>query len=523
MLNSLNKPVLQSLLSQEITIIANASAPAVPTYYIPRYLTRKTRLKPEVFAITCPDVFVFENLSLREIFDLAKGKPVDRSISQIRKLTAKFIALEFPEDLQRISATAKHTPVHLIRKVNEKYFWIKSYGCIQIIQEYIHAEPCVLSEDSFISNVSNQRFVCISDDPGMGKSLLLANICRMTSRTQNKDKNNPHIYLEFSTLLEKCVEYETYCASSSVLNVIADCVSTNDFGKGIILEILKSEKYSAKLFLDGFDEVPHERLHLAIKFLSSFAKKRNSHQVFCSTRRHRQEELEEALCELSYNILPFTYSNQVEFICSFWSHEYKIEKSETLTEFATNVIQSVQERLESNGEEIIGIPLQCAILGEIYSADGIKHSFRKPSNLGVYVEIFSICDMYQMLEKKRLQHLGTSEKIQVKMAHALRAIMLLFPDVSIPEYLCGKYLEKLDNNRVNKLGFMQICLNSPSKSIAGFRFVHRTFAEYFLACLVVDVIFGRVDFPEVFTSSLIKKCLQNSEDKREIKINTHSK
>lgn len=512
--------LLQELLTKQVTVLAKNEIPSVPPYYIPRYLSRRTRLNPEIFSDTCPDVFVIENVTLRKLYQLAKLKRVDRSSSQVRKLTVRFIWLEFPEDFERIANIADRTPVHLIRKHEESFFWVKSRGNLHIIQEYIHTDQDIVEETAFVGRVPKTGTVCFADDPGMGKSLLLANLFQLNLEVSPQ---RVIIYSEFRKLLEICKNLDPHHIKQKVLNVIAESVCASDLGKRILLSLLRADKAVPMVFLDGFDEVDTQNLVRATEIIESLVKWHPLIQVFCCTRQHRQEYLENILGEMSYKIIPFNYSNQMDFFCNFWYHQFQIPATGSLKEFAMNLIKNVKQKLKSKGVEVIGIPLQCAILAEIYSDDAKKYS-HGISKLGIYVEPMSICDMYKFLEKKRFTRLADRQKHHLKLLHALAAITSIFPDLPIPEEIKSYYLKQFDIVEINRLGYMNITKSHhPVISNADIRFVHRTFSEYFLASLMVDVLFGFVKLPEGLTKQLVNSCLQQSKANKHIRLNTIGK
>lgn len=510
--------LLQQLLGDNVIVLAQNNIPSTPPYYIPRLLTRRTRLKPEIFEDACPDVFVFENISLRELHDVARAHHVDRSSTQIRRLTVRFILAEFEEDFEQIAKIAKNTPVHLLQKRDGNFFWRKSRGSLHIIQEYIHPQQEVVTEKDFIGNLPADDSICFADNPGMGKSLLMANLCIQKSTLSN---SGALLYIEFPKLLTLFDKSKTDFAASDALNVVVKMLCTNDLGKRILLELIRLKKLKVDLFLDGFDEIPEFNISLAKAVTSVFVHEPSYFQVYCSTRLHRREKMERIVGALSYTISPFNTCNQIDFLCKFWFHQYKVETTSTLIEFAKHVVKSVKAKLETDGANIIGIPLQCNLLAEIFSSDAMKHSHQgKSTKLGIYVEPLSICDMYQQLEEKRMSNFSKEKAGSLIFHHSLIAVSSIFPNVVIPQSLLESAVKDVDKSDIHRLGYMHDMHNNKPLGIAEFCFAHRTFSEYFLARLVVNVMLGLLHVPTEFSEALLSECLKSSKANKNVRMNT---
>lgn len=516
-LNLLTPSIIHEFLQSEVTVLADIEVPVVPPYYIPRLIIPRTRLNPNIFVDACADIFCIDNISLPEMYELVNGERAEVSSKQLKNLTVRFIVLEDHDHFSHFTRTKEGPPIHFIQKTDDQFIWKKTIGSLQTIQEYIHTDQEIISEEDFTSNVSEDQVICFADEPGMGKSLLLAN---MYMQHLNAKRGNILLYLEFHKLLKICDEFD---ANINILCKIADYVSKNAFGKSLLLHIISSEASHVKLMLDGFDEVPFEKLKAANQVLTKILKDHPNTQIYCSTRLHCRDVLESTICQLSYNIKPFGDSDQMNFFCGFWYHMFQIETTDALKDFAQHVIINARKTLGDKNENIIGFPLQCSVLAEIYKDDASTYSRHKPSNFEGNIDELTICDMYRKLEETRMASRSFNERTHLKHLHGLAAITLIFSDVSIPGHIFERNLDQTDILKINRLGFMYTKKTSSPVTVSDFRFAHRTFAEYFLGRYLVDCMFGPLYLPEFFTIGLLQKILQYSQSVTNARINTFGK
>lgn len=509
--------VLKEFLTYKEISLAKNPILKIPKYYIPRQLIFRFRLDPKVFQAKVKDMFVVEDIDLRELYNLAKSERVDRSSVQKRYVRARFILLEFPEDFERIVKIVKDTSIHWIKKKGDKYFWKKTHGSLGVIHENISSQQQTVSEVELLNQVEKETTgpICFADGPGMGKSLLLASLCQI------KIKNDKlSLFIVFTALLEKFEAPLTQGLDESkiqILQAIVDLLGEHAIGKEILTEMLKSETRPISLFLDGFDEVPPGKLEQATILLKCLAKDFKNVRVYCSTRLHRQQKLEEILGTLSFHISPFGYSEQCLFLETFWFHEFNISKNKNLSKFADTLIQTVEKNVKSKELKIIGIPLQCAILGEIYADDARKHANTNVLMFGISVDVVSIYDMYKALHKLRFTNLGNEqEEKSIKLVHCLAAIDLIFPDVR-DKYKSVVSDYHVDLEKVNRLGFMFTDLNQRNTN---FEFVHRTYAEYFVSGFLVDCLFGYLTISEELLILLLNESFKGVTIDDDVLFNT---
>lgn len=206
----------------------------IPKYYIPRDLICRFRLDAKIFQAKVKDIFLVGDIALRELFNIARCEKVDRSSVQKRYVRARFILLEFAEDFDRIVKIVGNTSVHWIKMKEGHYFWKKTHGSLDVIQEHVSSEPLIVPEAKFCNEAEEIiGSIGIADEPGVGKSLLLASLCQMKLKSGN---DNIALFIGVEALLEKLELKNTI----HVLEAIADFAGVHAIGKLILIEILRS-------------------------------------------------------------------------------------------------------------------------------------------------------------------------------------------------------------------------------------------------------------------------------------------
>lgn len=241
----MNQESLRKILSDDVTLLVQNIVPEVPEYYIPRTVIIRRRLDPKIFQETVSDIFVILDITLPEISKLAHFEKWDCSSAQKRHPSVRFIQLELVSHFGRIAKSAINTPVHLIRKVNDDYIWMRTHGNLRLIQAFVHHEQESVSEAECLTDHPNNDAICFAEHPGMGKSLLLASLCSSVL-----EKNEIAFYFSLPDLIRN---WQTDAKSTS--EIIINSVTNCDFGAGFVRFLLETENNTVYVFVDGFDEV----------------------------------------------------------------------------------------------------------------------------------------------------------------------------------------------------------------------------------------------------------------------------
>ncbi|CAL8069055.1 unnamed protein product [Orchesella dallaii] len=529
---SVSDDFLIDLINNKTPVLVNQSVPKPLNYYIERRLMTRFSLNPTLFQKVCDDVFVVRGIELHELSLLTRDLVADVSSSQTEDLTTWFIVLDYEDDYKKICKISQ-SPVHLLKYEFGKFSWIESYGSINSLQDYVQTVQDELNEEELLSKcLQSQNPVCISDTPGMGKTVLLS---RLAERIQQSDRL---ILVRFIILREFVERFQNIklhrIDSKALIHAIAETASDSEIGCKLTRKLLKSVSKNVVLIFDGFDEVLTSQLEVAKQVLL-LTSKMTSVPLFVATRPHMQDELEKTLCVLGYNILPFGEDDQIQFLTKYWGKKCNSTQIVRLKDFACNCLVILGNSMNDFERNITGIPLQCLLLAEVYEQQAINYCKPEARTLKfkweVELSITSIFEMYENLVNlrfTRIEKMQTNEcwkhiwrvlnggnvKFYTQM-HMFAALELLLPNSSsnFRRILVGNSKVETECKELCTVGILE---KKETKGLTP-RFIHRTFAEYFLGLFVTQLLINYRTFDfflckrESFLKFLTDSILETSE------------
>ncbi|CAL8124415.1 unnamed protein product [Orchesella dallaii] len=488
-LSNLDGVLLVKLANGEIPSVVNNQVPDKLQYNVNRRVKSRNKLKRELFQIISNDVIVVQGMEKHELTSLVGGQETDVSGSQINRLTVRFILLEYEPDYEKICKLTS-APVHWIRFKNNNYEWVKSSGSVKNLQKYVQETQDSFEEEELATTTSHYKVTVISDTPGMGKTVLLANIAHQIMRQQ------PNMIVRFiviKELVQSLNKKKKALDVDSIVSLIAEQSSEFEYGQKLIVNSLKSTP--SILMFDGFDEVLSQDINTALMVLKTVVEELTLVRVYVTTRPHMREQLENGLHVLGFTISPFDKADQINFLIKFWNFE-GVPINKSVHEFAKICLNALSSRITDLERDIAGIPLQCRLLAEVYT-----ESVMRCSQVGYeayhnsIVVTTSIFEMYEMHMNMRFQKIAASESVfkrlwtillntksqydAIKTSHMYYALALLFPD----------YVHEFEKDINPTIPLQNLCAlgiveKTESKTP---RFIHRTFAEYLIAWLVVEM------------------------------------
>ncbi|CAL8129134.1 unnamed protein product [Orchesella dallaii] len=469
---------VSQMINKEAPQLDNNSIPDLPNYYISRKIVSRNCLDKNLFDSQNNDIFVIKGIQPLELSKLTQSRD-----------NTRFMLLEKEEDFGIFSqyATTQRS-VHLLNHDAGQFTWIKSHGCISRLQAHVidGKTKKTMSENEFLERcIQTSETVCIVDTPGMGKSMLLANIGDKIRR------QCPNRLVRFVVMQELVPELEKRGGGeihkNILLNLIADQSSESKFGKEIVRNLLLSETIKVELLLDGFDEVLTSQMGIAQQILKIILSLK-SVRLFITTRPHMRDELERLLGVLSYNMESFGRDEQLEFLTAFWSKNNTAQGNERLKEFAARCLEALKKTVNDFEHNFAGIPLLCRLLAEVYEKEAVNYSKCGNVMLDNVIPTFNIFDLYDKLTNSRFEILGSTENNEVREhyfeAHIIAAVQLLFPQLL--HSFCNPEMRNfyLDDKQLCSLGILEQKHRTDSTP----RFVHRTLAEHMFGLLIIDVM-----------------------------------
>lgn len=371
--------------------------------------------------------------------------------------------------------------VHLLKKDSEssKLIWQQSRGSLAKLR------PCLLLEPMEV-DTPQTPYIVIAAEPGMGKTTIIEYLAYDWHA-----KNSDAWIINISLLSTENVIKKTDCTD---IDSISDFLmeGATSLEKIIFVECLKSPPHLPKkiaLFLDGFDEIQPPQQDKVIELLQTL-KGINIGKIVITTRLYAQEKLENALSLFSHRLVPFIKQDMCDFLEKYWKAKLKLtDINSARAQIYINKLIEVFSKSTHEGENtFIGIPLQAKLLAGAFLERFEKFYFGDnnipdlPEKLGISVlyEGFIEAKYRIMLKNKfelqaynQLPLIEPSIRKNLEEGQQVLAFNMLFPN----ESLDIKNIS-IDESLINVAGIAQVIGENID-------FTHRTFAEYFVAKLLI--------------------------------------
>ena len=392
--------------------------------------------------------------------------------------------------------------VHWLQKEKSgEFIWQQSQGNLKTLREYSDAHkshsysPSDL--DKLLLQAKHQRVMLIADKAGMGKTTVLTHLSE-----QMKQKFPAHwlVRIDLNDYTEQLkAQKGKKMDKERVLEFISKEVLKLE--SHLEKELFKksfegSEISKVVLMLDGFDEISPSYKETVIDMLQVL-KQTSLEQLWVTTRPHLREELEDNLQHLSYTLQPFSEVEQVEFLKKFLLQISNLEDKDEhrLQIYAKALIRKLAQSISDKDREFTGIPLQTRMLAEAFEQEFISFYVSGKSEpelpykldlLGLYGRfIDSKYDIF-FKEKSKFQPSNIhAERIRerefknIQVQHQLLALEALFTEDQV-KFLQSYGRTTFSDEELAMIGIAQ--RNNEGKP----HFIHRTFAEYFVADLLIN-------------------------------------
>ena len=373
--------------------------------------------------------------------------------------------------------------IHLLKLVNDNQnlIWQKSSGPISDLTDFIikNEESCLSIEEGKILDQS-EKVLIISTEPGMGKSLILDKLFFDSNSETFCFKivlNNFTVIL--SNLKEKKESLENQ-------ENILDFILMRFLEKKNELEIslLKHLAQEQKLILmfDGLDEVidyKDEVKHL-IKLLRESCQFK---MILITTRNHLRSDLEDFFSTISFGLNEIDADEQINFLKKYWRNlnlkSNRYTRIEDLEHSSKELVDKMRSSLNSKINEILGIPLQTKMIADIYF-----DKLNSKEDFSTF-ELSNLADLYdkfvekkfsiQFIEKWKQEKTQNQDDYEEKKekfyeGHIKYSLMIL-----------------MKNNEKEKRSLKKFGIIVDFKDKVPI-FLHQSYAEYFLAKYVVNII-----------------------------------
>ncbi|XP_064464383.1 uncharacterized protein LOC135375642 [Ornithodoros turicata] len=419
----------------------------------------------------------------------------------------KFVLLQEPRDYEALLEDGhfRNKVVHLLKfdEPRKRLLWTKSNGPLSHLpmtgnESYTEDALLKLNEKVVLLNVE-EKVVIVSGAPGMGKSTLAKRLC---TEVKNRDTKRLVMYVD---LPQRMASVKTALASQAdICRYLADLCQVQKDGLEFALfeeSLNVGSPFEIVFILDAFDELNKEYRKCVLELTSSLSEKKAC-KIYMFTRTVFKSHAQDALHTVSYELLPFSDENQVEFIRKYEGTAHSTNENTGVSK----LFQRLHTNLKETNETILETPLLLRMIfemknGEIAESDDYSSLLKRANisadkNKNLYiVHMYKLFVWYKHLvfriEKRKenlrlhaVQEENDSAALQFYENHKLLAMKCIFPQETLKYLLNKDELENLEPegrlmkdaaNNCLKEGF----LNGLNNGIP--EFVHKTFAEFFAA------------------------------------------
>lgn len=482
-MEGLSSSDLRTLLCDQSTLILGEPMLEIqPPYYTERKIQVGKHLHKSVFKKNIPDKFVFRGVFPSQLSELAGiDQPIDISDPTKDEYPTKFIVERYMDDFDNVRKVCDE-PVHLVTYKDNKFFVMQPYGDHSKFLNNFGMDSVSISETSFMAVIDSKSKqhslsvtnVIIAGSPGMGKTDLLSNLCR------NADSEHLNIFISLSKLFNKPESVTPVKSFDSIVKIVTEHITKNKFGQHILAGALHNSNLQKNIFLDGYDEIT-PTLYPTVDKMLKLLQDCKRLKLYISTRLHKLRQLENVLPCQSYELNPFTKTEQVNILTLYWSDKHNIQDSSRVKQFAKRIVQHGMRYIDSNEVDFAGIPLQCTMLADIYSEDAERYYSMDISVDDFHVQTLSIYNLYISLVSKKTRQTERSTIAHIMEWHFKLSLLQLFPD-RIEEIESALPTKRIKNlvGIINNIGIIQ-CDGNSSGKLTSAVFTHHSFAEFFVA------------------------------------------
>ncbi|XP_018569142.1 uncharacterized protein LOC108909316 [Anoplophora glabripennis] len=350
----------------------------------------------------------------------------------------------------------------------------------------------------------NEKILLISDSAGTGKSTVLTNL------SVTIKKKYPHLWIIRIDLKDYTHILKDFLRKNRKTINILDLLNSKYLTKftNQLEEAVFSMKGKVVLLLDGFDEISPDYTQLVLSLLSLCREQQNFVKMFVTTRPHAALELEEKLQVEPFILQPFTEQNQIDFLTGYWMHNLNVGNiyRNKCEEYAKALIKMScwVQLIQQGANHFAAIPLHVQMLAEIFQEnnqleisedwEGCKEYLVADEVEPKLPESMNVTILYKMFIKKKrnvfVDKGNPSGNTAANRAlidqfeecfvfHRSLALELILGTTRCELFLCYRQTPIDLEMNVLKIGIIQKLDNE-------FHFVHRTFAEYFVAESLIE-------------------------------------
>lgn len=340
-----------------------------------------------------------------------------------------------------------------------------------------------------VIKIANERhFFILSAEAGTGKTITFEQF------TMTLKKQYPNKWVSYVDLKEYKGLYQNISTLESIMELLEKIFQldfTNEFEKRVFESLFNSG--NVILVWNGFDEISPKYSEHVLRILGLIKTETKNIQLVC-TRPLYSEKLRERFQEKTYTFIPFDENEQEDFVNRFLTvHKPGDEKNPKYLQKTQKVINATKSR------EGFETPLLLVMIVELISND--VEIYESENLYDIYLKfVENKVEFWRQKSAFSQRFLGDSitkyrnfDFMALYQSYAIKSELqsdryayFMSPKLKV---MRQEVPELLTSDEISRMGILFI--NGPRH----FQFVHRTFAEFFVAQFIIENIYNANDQP----------------------------
>ncbi|XP_066994986.2 uncharacterized protein [Anabrus simplex] len=424
--------LLTHLLSSTSPLIIGHAIPPVIGDYLPRTLSRSTKLSRKIFDhVSENTVIAISGCSPEELKDLL---PYGEEPGQFHHIMDKesilcdssFLTVKdsVEEDILRDITDEEFIDLHCLQVSRDNIEWKWSKGDTRYLKEYLIPSKTKYVKCELANDIT-EKVVLVKGEPGVGKTTFIHALARQTKEAYP----STWIAIIDLTVWGDYISNTLFEAQDKVITFLENLIGITESRTATLDKLIFTQSLykcgNIVIFVDGFEHVPSYLID-KIAFLLKLLQENKIEEMYITCGPDIVEELQENVFTLPYTLMPLNSDDQKRFLISKWSK--KLQDIDGLGTFVNEVLLILEDSISQVEMELTNLPLLTLMVGETFQEELNTYITTGVITLSSHFNLIRLYDKF--VEKMCLMLLKTKRKSFVLDQH-----MLIENKLS----LCDKY------------------------------------------------------------------------------------
>lgn len=533
----LNTDDLVRLITEQNVIIGGSleNLSSSVYHYINRVFLHYNEINPSFLKENYDDIVVISGANEAFVKNFVPGDLLIsvESIQNNYKTEGKRIILS--DNNNNMEATINFTAnypqknIHWMKCEQSKLLWNATRGSTYDLKCFLTDYCTSYTENDFMKKTHFNKIIVLSEVAGMGKTTTLTNVSNKIKGNHSdlwvlKINLNQHTYLLQEELAYRCSNKARFTSQNkhAVINFIVDNILKTYCKTHIEAELLRlcfRLENKIVLLFDSFDEISPDYEDIIVDLITGLVDVPGIRQIWITTRLTSVALLERKFGVLPFNLQSFNVDEQVRYVRKSWENKSKVDEKNKIKTAAASLVEHFNAAINDSTKKFTGIPLITCMLADVYFDKFLKYcksgvlfwKFDNKTDLVALYEHF-INYKFRIYENDKKQILSSnvgviydSKKLRdnfIEM-HEYVALYTLLQKSDFYLLLSESQRSKMTDficeveKGIERTGIVNLILHGKPE------FIHRTFAEFFVAQFMIRQLNCQWKEEEVFLMKLL--------------------